>query len=122
MTNAKHGSSSLSKMALGLFPALLFAACTESSTPPSEDTVTVTARTIDNQTGETQEHTASISRSAWEGMMGLDSEAEKVGCVHIRFCHTAFFTSDDVLCDTNDIVSSTCNPNRRFSECNGDAK
>jgi hypothetical protein len=122
MSNVSQGRSSLSRMMLGVIPALLLGACTESGTPSSEEMVTVTARTINNQTGATQEHTATLSRSAWEGMMGLDSEADKVGCVHIRFCRTTFVTSNDVLCDTNDIISSTCTSNRRFSECNGDAQ
>lgn len=120
MSNA-NGRSSVSRMVLGAIPVLLLAACTDAGSPPSEDMVTVTAQTINNLSGVTQEHTAVISRSAWEGMMNLDSEAEKVGCVHIRFCRTSFITSNDVLCDTNDIISSTCNSSRRFSECNGDA-
>lgn len=120
MSNA-NGRISVTRMVLGVMPVLLLASCTDASSPPSEDMVTVTSRTINNLTGATQEHSTAVSRSTWEGMMGLDNDADKVGCVHIRFCRTTFVTTNDVLCDTNDIVSSTCTSNRRFSECGGDA-
>lgn len=127
MTNLTNGTSSVSrrcKMVLGVLPVLFLGACAEeTSAPPEGHPVTITARFIDNQTGELQEVTRTVDRAALEG--AIDGAAtEKAGCVHIRFCSATFndpfgAQPNSVVCDTND---QSCSSNARFSECNGDAQ
>lgn len=127
MTNFMNGRCSVSRLwqlVLGTIPALFLGACAEeTSAPPADPPVTVTARIIHSQTGEVREVTGRVAMSVLEGATD-DTAAEKAGCTHIRFCTTTFFDGifnepNTVVCDTND---QGCSSSSRFSECNSDAR
>ncbi len=93
-------------------------ACAEEADPGEisshEELETVTAEIVNPQTGEVREVTGTVDMAALEEAIA-DEEAEKAGCVHIRWCNL----NGDIVCDTND---QGCSSNARFNECNGDAR
>lgn len=130
MQNIRNGKSSVSRswqVVLVAIPVLVLGACADEASAPEdpEDQVMVTARIIDNQSGEVRETTGKVSLSVLEATN--DTATAKAGCVHIRFCTATFFDGvfnrpNTVVCDTNDVVGGSCTSSVRFSECNGDAR
>ena len=99
----------------GTFLIVGFGACTASSDKPADTAEDYSTETDESGAISAIAKTHPAGTLLPEGSVG-DSESDKAGCVHIRWCNAP--GPDEVVCDTND---RPCSRAARFNECIADA-